>query len=406
MSGKAWLVPAALLICAAHAQDWYVSPDGAAPNAGNAAAPWDITSALSGSKNVAPGDTIWLKAGTYKYPDRDANSYGYAVKLAGTKENPIVVRGESGKRVTIDGGLHVEAPAAGVWIRDLEVALSEPAGEIKTTGSGVPKELNRPWGGIEVRGGHDCKFINLVVSNNAQGMGLWTPAVDCEVYGCIFYDNGWKAPDRGHGHCIYTQNKDGVKTISNCIMQARFDGAYTLHAYGSKNADCDHYLITENIAYARGPFLVGSGRPSHDIKVFRNVLYNVSMQIGYNAPSNEDCEVRDNAIYNGGLSINKYKTAVNEGNLIVPKVDATQAAKTFFFPNKYDPQRAHLAILNPAKAPQVSVDVDGFAKPGDKIALYDPKNFYGDPVWEGTVTETAVSLPAPVEFNVFVVRKK
>src|ERR1043165_649601 len=113
MSGKAWLVPAALLICAAPAQDWYVSPDGAAPNAGNAAAPWDITSALSGSKNVAPGDTIWLKAGTYKYPDRDANSYGYAVKLAGTKENPIVVRGESGKRVTIDGGLHVEAPAAG-----------------------------------------------------------------------------------------------------------------------------------------------------------------------------------------------------------------------------------------------------------------------------------------------------
>lgn len=397
---------AAVWMCSGHAQEWYAGPDGAASNAGTSAAPWDIASALGGAKKVAPGDTVWLKAGTYKYPNRDANSYGYAVKLAGTKDNPIVVRGESGKRVTIDGGLHVEDPSAGVWIRDLEVTLSEQTSEIKTPGSGAPKELNRPWGGVEVRGGRDCKFINLVISNNAQGMGLWSGALDCEVYGCIFYDNGWKAPDRGHGHCIYTQNKDGVKTISSCIMQARFDGAYTMHAYGSARADCDHYLITENIAYMRGPFLVGSGKPSHDIKVFRNVLFGVSMQIGYNAPFNEDCEVRGNAIFNGGLAINKYKNAVNENNLIVPKLDAKHESKVFFFPNKYDPQRAHLAVLNPAKAPQVSVKMEGFAKAGDKIALYDPKNFYGDPLWEGTAAGAELAVPVAGEFNVYVVRKR
>lgn len=390
----------------AAAQDWFVSPDGQASGAGSEAAPWDIASALGGGKKISPGDTVWIKAGTYKHPSRTASGYGYTIKLAGTKEQPIVVRGEMGKRVTIDGGLNLQPPATGVWLRDLEIALSEPTKEITKSGSGAPEELGRPWGGVEVRAGHDCKFINLIVHNNAQGMGLWSAAVDTEVYGCIFYDNGWKAPDRGHGHCIYTQNKDGVKTISNCIFQALFDGAYTLHAYGSSKADVDHYLLTENIAYQRGPFLVGGGKPSHDIKVFRNVLLGVNMQLGYSAPSNEDCEVRDNAIFNGTMQIVKFKTVVKENNLEVAKVDAKLgAAKVFFFPNKYDPQRAHLAIVNPMKAPQTSVKLDGFAKAGDSLALYDPKNFYGEAVWQGKAAGDEISVPTPAEFNVFVLRK-
>ena len=58
--------------------------------------------------------------------------------------------------------------------------------------------------------------------------------------------------DRGHGHCIYTQNEQGVKTISNCIMSCRYDGTYTMHAYGSQRAYVDNFLVEENVWYDKG----------------------------------------------------------------------------------------------------------------------------------------------------------
>lgn len=399
------IIASIFFVSSAFAQDWYASPEGKSSGAGIEAAPWDIASALNGSKKITPGDTLWLKSGTYKLPDRKPANAGFEVKLAGTKEKPIVIRAELNQRVNIDGGLRVVAPANAIWIRDIEIALSEPTKEVAKPN--IPmEEMGRPWGGLEILSGKDCKYINLVIHNNAQGMGFWSGASDSEVYGCIIYDNGWKGPDRGHGHCIYTQNKDGVKTISNCIMQARFDGAYTMHAYGSARADVDHYLLSENIAYGRGPFLVGSGKPSHDIKVFNNVLYAVNMQLGYNAPSNVDCEVRGNYFFRGGLQINKFEKAVNEQNTIVKKDQPGREAKSFLFSNKYDLQRAHIAIYNPTKAAQVSVKLTGFTKAGDKLALYDPKNFFGEPLWKGTANSEEITLPAPEEFNVFVLKKQ
>jgi hypothetical protein len=56
----------------------------------------------------------------------------------------------------------------------------------------------------------------------------WAESRDSERYGCLIYDNGWKAPDRGHGHAIYTQNNEGIKTIADCIMTGGY--GYTLHA--------------------------------------------------------------------------------------------------------------------------------------------------------------------------------
>ena len=88
--------------------------------------------------------------------------------------------------------------------------------------------------------------------------------------------------DRGHGHAIYTQNEDGTKTVTDCIMTGGY--GYTMHAYGSKRAYVDNYLIEGNIAYKANMFLIGGGRPSHDIRVLENYLYGVSMQIGYSAP--------------------------------------------------------------------------------------------------------------------------
>jgi hypothetical protein len=393
-----------LLSCwAAHGADWYVGPNGTAANPGTKESPWDIASALNGRQEVRPGDTIYLLEGTYR---RRPNEL-FEVRLAGSTDGPIHVGPAGGSRARIDGGLAVLSPSANLWIRDLEVFVSEPVPEKAVSAGSSPADLKRPNGGLHMHGGKDCKYINLVIHNCNQGISCWVGEINAEIYGCIMYGNGWLGVDRGHGHCIYTQNDEGVKTISNCIMTCRYDGSYTMHAYGSARAYVNNYLATQNICYAPGPFLLGGGRPSHGIRVYGNYLYGIDMRIGYGAPWNEDCDIRDNVVVNGRLEIERYRSAVQENNLIVGKNDVRPAQnKSVLLPNKYDPDRAHLVIYNWDKAETVDVDAGRFAKDGDVIELFDPKDPFGNPTATPTRRNGIIRVPIHEEFTVFLVKAR
>jgi hypothetical protein len=369
---------------------WYVSPEGKASNAGTREAPWDIASALDGKQKVVAGDTIVLLEGTYR---RRPNEL-FEIRLAGTAESPIDVRPEVGKRVRIDGGLSIQSPSAHVWIRDLEIFVSEPRPEQPLSAGSHPQDLKRPWGGLHTFGGKSCKYINLVIHNCNQGVSSWKGEIDAEIYGCLIYGNGWVGTDRGHGHCIYTQNDEGVKTISNCIMTCPYDGSYTIHAYGSAQAYVNNFLLEENICYNRGPFLVGGGRPSRNIRAARNYLYNVDMRIGYAAPYNVNCEIRDNVIVNGGLNIDRYKKATQQNNLIIAKgQERPQGVKTFLLLNRYDENRAHLVVYNFDKAETIDVKAEPFLRDGDSYRLMDPQDFFGNPVTQGKCSGSTIRVP-------------
>src|SRR5213078_3276221 len=59
--------------------------------------PWNLATALSGGNGkVQPGDTVWLRGGTYAGQFRST--------LTGTAAAPIVVRQYPGERAIIDGG--------------------------------------------------------------------------------------------------------------------------------------------------------------------------------------------------------------------------------------------------------------------------------------------------------------
>ena len=104
--------------------NWYVAPGppdtdpntpdenphiveyGDSANPGTIDAPWDIESALTGHNgDVQPGDTIWLRGGTYYHPNREIAATGYVFNLQGTPAEPIAVRPYLQERATIDGGL-------------------------------------------------------------------------------------------------------------------------------------------------------------------------------------------------------------------------------------------------------------------------------------------------------------
>jgi hypothetical protein len=382
------------------AAQWYVAPEGRAENSGTRDAAWDIASALDGQREVRPGDTVYLLEGTYR---RRPNEL-FDVRLVGALEKPVCVRPVPGQRVRIDGGLAVQRPSAYVWIRDLEIFVSEPLPEKPVSAGSSPADLKRPWGGLHMHGGSHCKYINLVIHNCNQGISCWKGETDPEIHGCIIYANGWLGVDRGHGHCIYTQNDEGVKAISNCIMTCPYEGSYTVHAYGSERAYVNNYLVTENICYGRGPFLIGGGRPSHGIRVCRNCLYGVDMRIGYNAPYNEDCEVRDNVIGRGRLEITNYRQTTQEGNLIVEGKDRPAGIKAVLLPNRYDPNRAHLAIYNWDTAEAVDVEAGGFLRDGETAALFDPVNPSGDPIATTDCRNGRIHIPMQGEFAVFLVK--
>jgi hypothetical protein len=322
--------------------------------------------------------------------------------LAGHANAPIKVRGVPGERVTIDGGLVVNPPSDHLWIQDLEIMVSEPRPD-HPVGPGSFTDLGRPAGGLNVNAGTGCKYIDLVIHDNSQGVSFWSDARDSEIYGCLIYDNGWAATDRGHGHAIYTQNREGTKTISDCIMTRGY--GYTLHAYGEKGF-VDNFLVEGNICYDGGTFLIGGLLPSHGIHVLGNYLYHLTMQIGYFAPYNEDCEVRENVVVEGDLIIKNYRNVTSRGNSVLrreaPRPSATQV---MLRPNRYDRGRANLAIYNWEKAPAVVVDASSFLRPGDAYQLRQPTDFYGKPALSGTYDGKPLSVPMSGEFAAFVVTR-
>jgi len=300
----------------------------------------------------------------------------------------------------------VQSPSAHVWIRDIEIFVSEQRPDKPVSPGSPPKDLNRPAGGLHMFGGKNCKYINLVIHDCNQGISCWKGEIDPEIYGCLIYGNGWLGTDRGHGHCIYTQNDEGVKIISNCIMSCLYDGTYTVHAYGSKRAYVNNFLVEENICYGKGPFLIGGGRPSRNIRAFKNYLHDISMRLGYTAPYNENCEVRDNVIVNGNLDITRYKQVAREDNLVVRKGQKPPGrTMSFLLPNRFDRNRAHLAIYNWEGLEEIDVAVTSFLRDGDSYRVMDPQDFFGSPIDQGTCQGNTIALPVKGEFGVFVILK-
>src|SRR5947209_2957214 len=80
----------------AAATDFFVSTSGSPSGDGSLGNPWDLATALAGPASVLPGDTIWLRGGTYHGT--------FTSKLSGTSIAPITVRRFRNERATLDGG--------------------------------------------------------------------------------------------------------------------------------------------------------------------------------------------------------------------------------------------------------------------------------------------------------------
>jgi hypothetical protein len=439
---------------------WYASPSGSSSGSGTESNPWNIQTALAGGtllNKVKPGDTVWLRGGDYN------STTFFRCSVSGTDAQPIIFRQYPGERARLitdrqnsyEGVLGVEC--SNVWFWGFEILVNNTVRSTQERGS-FPTEIVRNSGTNEssVSFGKNVKYINLVIHDASNGMQVWRYNNNTEVYGNIVYYVGWQAPDRGHGHSIYTQNDGpGTHIIMDNIMFRPF--SHNLHLY-SGNAYGVNYQIEGNIffdagglanEYARNALIqtednrnivfknnysyfspgVGGtgmkvGKPCTNISITDNYISSGSYR-GFELE--EGCvpvAFSGNTIHGNSAYTTVGFTPAQYPNNLYYKGIRPSGTKVFIRPNKYEVGRANIAIYNWSNLNSVDVDLSSVLKPGDSYKIVDVQNFFGPAAVSGTYAGGSVSVPmnltvvsepigvvakkpvhTPLEFGAFVVMK-
>lgn len=269
-----------LTLCAftvGHSADLYVAPSGVAAADGSVAMPWDLQTALSQPAAVKPGDTIWLRGGTYG----SGGSTMFYSTLQGTAATPIIVRGYPNERATVNGG--ITSNGAYVWFWGFEITNSA-----NTARTILEQEARSP--GITMYGVGN-KAINMVIHDTRHpGIGFWSSVGDGgEVYGTVFWGIGnyFGTALTKQGSAIYAQNKDGTRYIRDTISFKNFTTGFKAF---TTNTYANGFHIEGNISFMNGEwdmFTVSRNLPVERLKVLSNYTYKtrdhgeVSYQFGY-----------------------------------------------------------------------------------------------------------------------------
>jgi hypothetical protein len=386
----------------------YVAPDGRKGADGSLAHPLRLAEALSAKSPARPGDTLWLRGGTYRGT--------FISVVSGQSWGLITIRPYRDERAIIDSAPANQAALTvlGSWTEfwGLEVTNSDPLRRVTEPGS-WPTELRRS-GGVDAHGPHN-KFVNLVIHDMTDGMGIWSEADGTSAYGNLIFYNGWEGPDRSHGHGVYTQNERGVREIEDNIVFDQF--SHGIHAYGSSRAHLDNITLRGNIVFGNGSIaksggerdiLLGGGRVAHNAVIEDNVTFGPEQSnVGYVAGCLQATIARN---YFSGVAplILGFCHPDMTGNTFVGPMgsladeypDNTYASTpphgqvSFVRQNRYDPSRVHIAIYNWDRDPEVRVDLSSVLSDGATYEVLDVQNYFGPPVLTGVYRAgEAIAIP-------------
>ncbi|HYR98921.1 MAG TPA: hypothetical protein VEO58_07885 [Gemmatimonadales bacterium] len=431
---------------------YYTAPSGSTNGDGTLSSPWSLSTALLGGNGaVRPGDTIWLRGGTY--------SGEFTSTLTGSGRSPIIVRGLSGERATIDGRLNVFGADAVYW--GLELMQSDPVatGEDALDATGPSKQ-----------------FINLVIHDaGKQGFSFYDAGGVSELYGSIIYNNG---THEEFDHGVYAVNDAGTKYIRDNIIFNNL--AYGIHVFATP----DHSVLADvhvegNVSFnngsisthgmAKSNLVMGGDQPTKGMHALDNRLYFAAGATGSNArfgvagQANEDVELRNNYVVGGATalqleswqsatvqnntwlgaedmvyltaaaaaaapaytwggntwyrdpaasawryeatpySFDAWRTATGLGASDQTTQDGPTGQAVFVQANQYEPGRAHIIVYNWSGEATTLVNVSGLLHTGDHYEVHNAQDFFGVPVTTGTydgspivVSMAGVNPPVPL----------
>jgi cysteine-rich repeat protein len=274
------------------AADFYASTSGSAAGDGSLGNPWDLATALHHPVAVQPGDTIWVRGGTY--------GGAHTSRLAGTEANPITVRAYRRERVVLDyadntncnpgetdecspnnkrcNALTVPACSHDVIFRDLEFTNSDAGARVSLPAGGCanapeccyvdgvspplkpecgesPAGISRAlWQPLYIAGDR-VKIVNVTVHDGGTGVTADQMAVDTEVYGILAFNNGWVDPTGGRGAGLQIENaspswRRSQKQVRNSVLWNNFgDGYRSLTSWGRFSTEL---FLEEVVAFNNG----------------------------------------------------------------------------------------------------------------------------------------------------------
>jgi uncharacterized protein YjdB len=401
---------------------WYAAPNGSSSGDGSSGRPWNLATALSGgSGKVQPGDTVWLRGGTYAGQFRST--------LTGTAAAPIVVRQYPGERAIIDGG----GSTSDTFVADgsysvfwgFEMTNSDPA-RCCSTSSFFRADMM-------VSHATHVKFINMIVHDGGPGYYTWSPYGDVEIYGAIIYNIGYDGSDRGHGHGMYLKNDVGPLVVRDNILFNSY--GYGIHAYTNTGDGLLNGIHLEgNVSFNSGTLSAQgtSGNignlgqpPANNMAMIDNMTY-FSPGIGgsnWLLGSGDGLTATGNYVVGGtGMSQGTWTNAVITGNTVITSGTKPTQPLVFVRPNAYEPGRAAVIIYNWSRQASVSVDLSSVLSVGRRYEVRNVQDLFGAPLVSGTFGGGTISFPmagitpptpvgltsspAPVtgpDFNVFLV---
>ena len=404
----------------------YVSPSGSSAGDGTLARPWDLATALGrggAGGRIAPGDTIWLRGGTYR---------GAVVSsVHGAPGAPVVVRQYRGERAVIDAAGATSPTRRG----DLFVVTGEYAVfwgfELMDSD---PDRTTDTRPNMVVNDASHTRYVNLVVHDGGIGFYTYAPPVDVEVSGCLFYNNGWEVPRQANGHAIYAKSNTGPLVLRDNIAFDQF--GYGLHVYTeARSGLLNNIRLEGNVVFNNGTLsaksgaaniLVG-GRARADAIVaqdnlayfsagvpqtnavfgWRNALgvqngtltlsrnYFVGGSVVLDLHAWERWDVSDNTLYGpGARPIVALDAAVQplDGTNHVLAAAPSQPA-VFVRANAYEAGRANVVVYNWSQQDTVPVALSGVLRRGDRYTVYNVQDFFGAPVAGGVYAGEAVRIP-------------
>jgi uncharacterized protein YjdB len=437
---------------------WYVAPTGLSSGDGSSGRPWNLQTALNGAGGrVHPGDTIWLRGGTY--------TGAINTTVTGTAAAPIIVRQYPGERAVLDANAGTSGSTRGdffivsgsyVTFWGFEVMNSDPNRTSDT----------RP--NLVIANASHLKFVNLIVHDGGIGFYTYPEQSDIEIYGCLIYNNGWQQPDFGNGHGIYSKSSAGPVYLRDNIIFNQF--GYGIHVYANAGSGGVNNIHVEgNVSFNNGAIdtdpvnspnaniLYGGGDPATGGSIVDNMTYfspNVgthNLMVGYSGTANIDLTVLNNYAAGGRtvFEVGSWRSLTMAGNSAfgaasnpvnlrsaatggfqlsnnryyrdpalrawlysgtsytfsgwqqaagVGATDQAQAAtptqpQVFVRPSRYEFGRGNVIIYNWGRQSSVPVDLSGVLQVGARYEIRNVQNFFATPVASGTYGGGTISIP-------------
>jgi hypothetical protein len=430
-------------------------PNGSAAGDGSAGDPWDLQTALSGaSGRVHPGDTVWVRGGTYHG--------SFTTTLTGTTAAPIVVRAYPAERAIIDGNggatgstFDVDGSWAVYWGLEIMNSMTERVGD----------QLGLRPTGVFVRNASNVKLISLIVHDVGHGVFTWSNARNIELYGWIVYNGGHQNGTRSDGHGMYLKHDGpGEVVVRDNVIFNQF--GHGIHAYTESDGALRNLAITGNVLFNNGELsdfnnpnlLLGGLREADNDVIADNLTYfspgygGLNLRIGqpFSIFPNGRATLRNNYIVGGGEIMEvgfwagfevlnntfvggadmirlqdpntgghtwsgnvHYRDPLQpEWRYLIPEytfaawqqatglasgdvaiAGTPQATKVVIRRHLYEAGRATVAIYNWSGQPSVDVDLSGIVTPGYRYEIRNVQAPFGPPVATGTFRGAAVPFP-------------